>query len=273
MKYNKLLLGISLGIAFLVFCLWQNNDIVVNEHLYRTKEISERFDGYRIAHISDLHNKEFGKDQMSLIKILEKAAPNLIVITGDIVDSKKTNIDVALEFVKGATRIAPVYYVTGNHELWLSQNNYDKLMQGMNEYGVILLDNKVTPITLAGEVGFYLLGLGDHNLTDQTLDTLCSDLNPDQVQIVLAHEPQFLDLYRSTGVDLVLSGHAHGGQFRLPGIGGLVAPDQGFFPKYTSGAYVEGNTTMIVSRGLGNSIIPVRIFNRPQVVIIKLKKV
>jgi predicted MPP superfamily phosphohydrolase len=273
MKYRKLILAMTLGIVILAFCLWQNNDIVVNEYLYKTKEISDRFDGFSIAHISDLHNKEFGKNQKHLIRILDKAAPNLIAITGDIVDSKKTNVDVALEFVKGATQIAPVYYVTGNHEYWLSQNDYDKLMQGMREHGVIILDNKVTQITAEGEAGFYLLGLSDNNLTDQTLETLCSDTNSGQLQILLAHEPQYLDLYSSSSVDLVLSGHAHGGQFRLPGLGGLVAPGQGFLPKYTSGAYVEGNTTMIVSRGLGNSIIPVRIFNRPQVVIIKLKKV
>jgi predicted MPP superfamily phosphohydrolase len=145
-------------------------------------------------------------------------------------------------------------------------------MGGLIQLGAIPMDNRVMEITKEDEFGFYLLGLSDHHLTDYTLQKLSSGIPSDRLQLVLAHEPQYIEVYRNSEPDLVLSGHAHGGQFRIPGIGGLVAPGQGIFPKYTSGLYRTGNTTMIVSRGLGNSIIPIRIFNRPHVIIIELRK-
>lgn len=101
---------------------------------------------------------------------------------------------------------------------------------------------------------------------------MCANLDSSKPQIVLAHEPQYIDNYSKAGVDLVLSGHAHGGQIRLPFIGGLVAPDQGFFPKYTAGTYKENDIVMIVSRGLGNGIILIRVFNRLEIVMVTLRK-
>jgi predicted MPP superfamily phosphohydrolase len=267
---NKKLVIMFIVIVFIIiFCIWQNNDIVVSNYEYKTEKISDNLDGYKIAQISDLHNKEFGKNQKRLLQILKGEDPNLIVITGDVVDSRHTDIDVALEFVKGAVDIAPVYYVTGNHEYWLINDDWNKLMQGLEQYGAIILDNEV--IEMGNVDRFYLIGLNDNNLSDDTLNNLCSNLDSDKLQIVLAHEPQYLNNYSEAEVDLVLSGHAHGGQIRLPFIGGLVAPDQGFFPKYTSGTFIESDTTMIVSRGLGNSIVPIRVFNRPEVVIVKLQ--
>jgi predicted MPP superfamily phosphohydrolase len=263
---------VLLGFIISIFCIWQNNDIIISEYVYETAKMSDAMEGFKIAQVSDLHNKVFGKDHKILLNKLKNEKPNIIVITGDLVDSKKTNVDAALEFVKGAIEIAPVYYVTGNHEFWLSSNDWDKLMQGMEQYGVVILDNKVSNIEFNNEFGFYLIGLSDSNLLDNTLKSLCSDIDSDRLQILLAHEPQNINHYSEAKVDLVLSGHAHGGQMRLPLIGGLVAPDQGLFPKYTSGTYIDKNTTMIVSRGLGNSIIPVRIFNRPEIVIITLHK-
>jgi predicted MPP superfamily phosphohydrolase len=269
-KNKKLVIMFIVIVFIIIFCIWENNDIVVSNYDYKTEKISDDLDGYKIAQISDLHNKEFGKNQKRLLQILKDEDPNLIVITGDVVDSRHTDIDVALEFVKGAVDIAPVYYVTGNHEYWLINDDWDKLMQGLEQYGDIILDNEV--IEMGNVDRFYLIGLNDNNLSGDTLNKLCSDLDSDKLQIVLAHEPQYLNNYSEAEVDLVLSGHAHGGQFRLPFIGGLVAPDQGFFPKYTSGTFIENDTTMIVSRGLGNSIVPIRVFNRPEVVIVKLQR-
>ncbi|MDF2556228.1 MAG: metallophosphoesterase [Bacillales bacterium] len=272
LKRKKIIMLFLVGMLIVVFCFWQNNDIVVSNYSFKTKKISNNLDGYKIAQISDLHNKKFGKNQMNLINILKKENPNCIAITGDIVDSKYTDIDVALEFVKIAVKIAPVYYITGNHEYLLDQNDWNRLMQTMEQYGVKILDNEA--INIEGELvdDFYLIGLSDKNLSDDSLKSLTSNLHSEKLQIVLAHEPQFLNIYSDSNVDLVLSGHAHGGQFRFPLIGGLIAPGQGFFPKYTSGEYKKKNTTMIVNRGLGNSVIPVRVFNRPEVVIVKLQK-
>ncbi len=258
------------ALIIVIFCIWQNNDIVISRYVYENSKIGVNQDGFKIAQISDLHNKEFGSNNKRLLHKLREENPNMILITGDIVDRNRTNIDIALEFVKGAVEIAPVYYISGNHEYSISNNDWNKLMQNMEAYGVMLMDNKT--IEIGDDNGFYLVGLGEQNLTDGTLQTLTSGLKPDKLKILLAHEPQNLKLYSQTKVDLIFAGHAHGGQFRLPFVGGLIAPNQGFFPKYTAGTYRENQTTMVVSRGLGNSVIPVRIFNRPEIVIVTLRK-
>lgn len=270
MKYKKLIIVIIVSALIVLFFLWENNAIEVTEYQYKTNELKALFDGYRIAQVSDLHNNEFGKNQRQLIAKLKKANPDIIVLTGDLIDRRKTNISIALEFVKEALKIAPVYYVSGNHETGLNRNDWNRLMGGLMQLGAIPMDNRAIEITKEGELGFYLLGLGDLHLTDDTLSNQNSVIHGDKLQILLAHEPQYMEYYSSCGVDLIFSGHAHGGQFRIPGIGGLIAPGQGLFPKYTSGPYHMGNTTMIVSRGLGKSIIPIRIFNRPQIILVQL---
>ncbi|MFT4146650.1 MAG: metallophosphoesterase [Mobilitalea sp.] len=273
-KKVKLMLGLLIFVlSIVIFCIWQNNDIVISRYVYENNKIGAKLDGFKIAQISDLHNKEFGSNSKRLLDKLRKEKPNIIVVTGDIVDRNRTNIDIALEFVKGALEIAPVFYISGNHEYSISGGEWNKLMQSMSDCGVIFMDNKVIDSYKGEEIGFYLIGLGDKNLTDGTLQTLTSNLNSDKLKILLAHEPQNLKLYSQTKVDLIFAGHAHGGQFRLPFVGGLIAPNQGFFPKYTAGTYTEAQSTMVVSRGLGNSVIPVRIFNRPEIVIVTLKKV
>lgn len=142
-----------------------------------------------------MHNKEFGKNQDKLLSLIGREKPNLIVITGDIVDSNNTDINAALQFVKGAVSIAPVYYVTGNHEYWLNNNDLHRLIAGMEQYGVKILENKAVNIENGSNNGFYLIGLSDKNLVDSTLKTLCSYLDSDELQIVLAHEPQNLNSY------------------------------------------------------------------------------
>ena len=270
--FKRLVILSILSLLLIIFFIWQNNDIVISNYVYKSSKLDNNLSGYKIAQLSDLHNKEFGKNQKKLLDILVDEAPDIIVITGDIVDSKNTDIDIALRLVKGATKIAPVYYVTGNHEHWLNDEDRNALLQGLQQYGVTLLDNKAVTVEKEKCKGFHLIGLSDKNLSDSTLETLCSRISPDEMKIVLAHEPQYFENYDDAGADLVLSGHAHGGQIRLPFLGGLVAPNQGFFPKYTSGTYIKNNTTMIVSRGLGNSIVPIRVFNRPEVVIVTLQK-
>ncbi len=269
---KKWMIPILMVIFLFVFCIWQNNDIVVTDYIYRTKEIGRTLDGYKIAQISDLHNKEFGRRSSRLLKTLRKAKPDIIVITGDLVDRRRTDITSALQFIKGASELAPIYYVTGNHEYSLQHREWDSLMQGLEGYQVRVSDNRVFHLEKDKEGGFFLLGLSEMNLADRTLGALCSYTDNDKLQIVLAHKPQYIDSYSRSEADLVLAGHAHGGQFRIPFLGGLIAPDQGLFPKYTSGIHRIRQTTLIISRGLGNSTIPLRIFNRPEVVTITLRK-
>ncbi len=175
----------------------------------------------------------------------------------------------ALGFAKGAVTIAPVYYVTGNHETALPQQQYEQLMEGLETAGVTVLANDAVTVAYHGEE-ITVVGLSDPaSMAASRLSRLTD--KEERYVILLAHRPDFFEEYAEGGADLVFSGHAHGGQFRLPFIGGLMAPDQGLFPKYDAGLYRDGNTSMVVSRGLGNSIIPFRINNRPEIILVELK--
>lgn len=287
-KYIKSAIVLLIVIALLLFCNFQNKHLETTYYTYEADQLGVDLDGYRIVQISDLHNAKFGKNNQKLVDRIRECEPDIIVLTGDLVDSNHTNVDRAVQFVNEIVKICPVYYVTGNHEYWLEKSEYDELMDGLVSAGVVILDNQVVEIS-RGDAKFRLVGLDDRSLADGTLEALLSDEsirnnqaeqkeetadNEDsgekELTVVLAHEPQYLARYAGTGVDLVLSGHAHGGQFRLPFVGGIVAPDQGFLPEYTAGEYYMNGTEMIVSRGLGNSVIPVRLFNYPEIVCVDL---
>ncbi len=254
------------------FCIWQNNDLTVSRYAFSSEKIGPGLDGTKIVQISDLHNKEFGENQKRLLSAVRAEEPDIIVITGDIVDGFKTKLEPALEFVRGAVSIAPVYYVSGNHESLLSTAELTELHDGMREAGAVILCNDYALIERQGET-FYLLGLDDGNAGDGMLKTVMARLpDKEKLTVLLAHKPQYMDNYVLCGVNLVFSGHVHGGQIRLPWIGGLLSPEHGVFPKYDAGPYTEGGTTLIVSRGLGNSVLPLRIFDRPDVVVTTLER-
>lgn len=266
-KHIKSAIVLLIVIALLLFCNFQNKHLETTHYTYEAEQLGVDLEGYRIVQISDLHNAKFGKNNQRLVDRIRECDPDMIVLTGDLVDSNHTNVDRAVQFVNEIVKICPVYYVTGNHEYWLDTSEYENLMDGLASAGVIILDDQVVEIS-RGDAKFRLVGLDDRSLADGTLEALLSDEK--ELTVVLAHEPQYFARYAGTGVDLVLSGHAHGGQFRLPFVGGIVAPDQGFLPEYTAGEYYMNGTEMIVSRGLGNSVIPVRLFNYPEIVCVEL---
>ena len=265
-------------LALIIWTAWGNTALELNPYLISSDRLPEAFDGYRIAHVSDLHNAEMGKDNEKLLDMLREADPDIIAITGDIIDSRNTDIDIALQFTKAAMEIAPCYYVTGNHEARASE--FDKLKEGMIELGVAVLEDGRIELEQSGKT-ISLLGVNDPSFQTDYLfgdsetviqGKLQEIINEEETYtILLSHRPELFEVYRESKVDLVLSGHAHGGQFRLPFVGGLVAPNQGLFPKYDAGLYTEENTNMIVSRGIGNSILPFRFNNRPEVILIELK--
>lgn len=261
------------GIIAVLFCFfyYENHHLVVTEFIY-TDETAENYpDGYRIVQISDLHNAVFGRNNRMLVGKITELAPDMIVLTGDLVDSNHTDIDAAIELVEQITRSCPVYYITGNHEYWLDESDRQKLFNGLEQAGAVLLLNECITIETSDGT-FDLIGLDDRSLADSTLTSLLGECDGGKLRIVLAHEPQYIEKYAAADADLVLCGHAHGGQFILPFIGPVIAPDQGWFPQYTAGAYCSGDMTMFVSRGLGNSVIPVRLFNDPEVVCVELAK-
>jgi predicted MPP superfamily phosphohydrolase len=201
----------------------------------------------------------------------------MIAITGDMIDSRRTDLDVAIAFAQEAVQIAPCYYVPGNHESRIEE--YAQFREAMIAAGVIVLENAKTRIQYNNEE-VTLAGIQDPDFTDVVdeadwiSEQLSEILEPeDGFVILLSHRPEYLQTYAESEVDLVLSGHAHGGQIRLPFVGGVIAPNQGLFPDYDGGVYVQENTQMVVSRGVGNSVFPLRVNNRPEVVLIELQKI
>ena len=279
-KKTVLIVSVLVILCLGIWTLWGNITLEVNEYEIVSDRIPDAFTGFRIAQVSDLHNAEFGEGNEKLIELLSLSRPDMIVITGDLIDSRHTDIEIALEFARQAIKLAPVYYVSGNHEARVRE--YEDLKMGLAEAGVIVLEDQKVQITREGE-SITLVGIDDPSFQEdylfgdsesvarQAIENLQNE--SDGYTILLSHRPELFDLYVETEMDLVFSGHAHGGQFRLPFIGGLVAPNQGFFPEYDAGLFNENNTTMIVSRGVGNSIIPVRFNNHPEIVVAELKPV
>ena len=276
---KKWILSLIALILFIliVWTLWANTALEVNAYEIVSDRIPQGFDGFRIAQISDLHNTEFGERNEKLIQLLSQTNPDIISITGDLIDSRHTDIEIALDFARQAVKLAPVYYVSGNHEACVRE--YEDLKMGLAEAGVVILEIQKAQITREGE-SITLMGIDDPSFQEdylfgdsesvarQAIENLQNE--SDGYTVLLFHRPELFNLYVDTGMDLVFSGHAHGGQFRLPFIGGLVAPNQGFFPEYDAGLFSEGSTTMIVSRGVGNSIIPIRVNNRPEIIVATL---
>ena len=264
--------------ALLIWTIWGNTALTVSNIKISSSHIPAAFSGFRIAQVSDLHNAEFGKNNAELLKLLSESRPDIIVITGDLIDANHTDVGIALGFAQESVRIAPTYYVTGNHEAASPQ--YDTLKAGLEEAGVIVLEDEAISLERNGET-ITLLGLGDPDFTvkgdmfgetSAMVSTKLKNLDDGEggYTILLSHRPELFETYVNCGIDLVFAGHAHGGQFRLPFISGLVAPNQGLFPQYDAGLYTDGSTSMVVSRGIGNSIIPFRFNNRPEIVLVEL---
>ena len=261
-----------------IWTVWGNKALMANTVAISSGRIPAAFSGFRIAQVSDLHNAEFGKNNAELLKLLSESRPDIIVITGDLIDANHTDVGIALGFAQESVRIAPTYYVTGNHEA--ASQQYDTLKAGLEEEGVIVLEDEAISLERGGET-ISLIGLADPDFTVKgemfgeapvMVSAKLKNLNDGEGKytIMLSHRSELFETYVNCGIDLVFAGHAHGGQFRLPFIGGVIAPNQGLFPKYDAGLYTDGGTNMVVSRGIGNSIIPLRFNNRPEIVLVEL---
>ena len=275
---KKWCIGSFILLVLTFWLVWTNNNIKVTSLEIESENIPKSFNKFKIAHVSDLHSKEW-KDK--LIYSIKNEEPDIIVITGDLIDSSDLVFDTSLNFIRRAKKIAPIYYVSGNHEAW--SKKYDILKRGLKEEGVIVLDDENIFLTKEGEE-ILLIGLKDPEFDKEDKFPLESinenntifkikslSKNYKGYKILLSHRPELFEDYVEGNIDLVLSGHAHGGQFRFPFIKGLIAPNQGLLPKYTSGLYSKEKTQMVVSRGLGNSIIKLRINNMPELIILELK--
>ena len=263
------------------FFYFQNNSIVTSEYTVKSDKVPQNFNGYKIVQLSDLHSKSFGNGQSALVNKVKKSQADLILFTGDLIDSKRYDEKSSLILMKKLVEVAQVYYVTGNHEWW--SGKWNALEDQLKDIGVQVMRNTSKEITIENNkiqmIGIDDLAIGKETegvrtkIEENIVKSIEKIKEEDDFQILLSHRPEQLSLYSEYGFDVVFSGHAHGGQFRIPFLGGLIAPDQGIFPKYTFGKYQLDHTTMIVNRGLGNSIIPIRVFNRPEIVVVTLKTV
>ncbi len=239
--------------------------------------LPQGFDGYKIVHLSDLHGHEYGEDSRELLERTAAEQPDLIVITGDLID-QKGQLEMIPALAKGLAAIAPTYYVTGNHEWALGTGTVKELKGLLSQCGVTPLSNQYQVLERGGD-RIVLAGVDDPNgYADQTtpeeLYTQIENGEPGLFTLLLAHRNDHFGQYANAGYDFVMSGHGHGGIVRLPFVGGLVGADRRFFPPWTSGVYTVGDSTLFVSRGLGNNTTPFqgfRIFNRPELAVITLK--
>lgn len=267
--------GAALGAAWLSH--YENHCLDVCHVTVRNALLPASFAGYRILHISDLHAARFGFRQKKLIRQLRMSAADGIVITGDLIDrcrTTKEHLKPVQQLIEQAVKLAPVYYVPGNHEAVSSV--YPYLKQLLLDQGVQVLENSKLELSRNAQT-ISLVGLKDKKFYPyeperflQNLHNLMQSVET-PFSILLSHRPEYFAAYAQEQVSLAFCGHAHGGQIVVPGLGGLYAPDQGILPSYTDGAYEQQGCTMIVSRGLGNSRAPQRINNHPQLIVVTLQ--
>lgn len=236
--------------------------------------------GIRIVQVSDLHAADFGTFTERLLTSTREADPDLIAVTGDMIDVRTRDLTGVLELAEQLTAIAPTYFVLGNHEA--DSPLRTEFLSGLERAGVIVLRNEAVRVTI-GDTDLTLVGIDDPRVdradrrapssprsdVERALAAL-PDAEEDLPVVLLAHRPELLDAYARTPADVVLSGHAHGGQVRLPLVGPLFAPHQGWLPELAEGVHTRGGTTMVISRGLGNSIAGVRVNDPRELVILDL---
>lgn len=278
-KMNKWLRFLLVLIALAILTAWAfYNGLTLRQYAVKSDKIDSG--SVRIVVISDLHSHIWGKDQQPLLDMVEAQQPDIIALTGDIVDDREPMYGAQL-FLDSVTDIAPTYYVSGNHEWW--SGAYDEIKEMIEGCGITVLSNESKCLVING-VALCLYGIDDPEVFDYTDDAALlnagsingllqhfPDLNKDTYNILLAHRPEFIDTYLKYGFDLILSGHTHGGQVRVPLlVNGLFAPDQGWFPPYAGGRYDFGTQTLIVSRGAGVETKLPRIFDPPEVVVVDI---
>lgn len=268
---KKTLIPVALAAAA-GWTIWDNFRLTVTNYRVGFENLPRGFDGFTIVQVSDLHNAYFGKNQSRLISAIRAAEPNIIAITGDLFHTEKRNNSYL--FLEQAAKIAPCFYVSGNHEQRFA-DYFTEIEPHLESLGAYVLDDERAEISKGGDK-ISVLGLSDptfsaHIPPEILTDEKLSRLKSNDFAILLSHRPELFPIYARHNIALAFTGHAHGGQVRIPfAKRGLFAVHQGVFPKYTEGIITENNTKMIVSRGLGNSTYLPKINNPPELVVVKL---
>lgn len=268
---------------------------MVHTYVHGSADVPEEFSGYRIVQLTDIHSVRSEEQGQLIYDKTAEQQPDVICITGDLVDSRyyaEHGVEgeaLTLDLLEKLLELAPVYFVYGNHEMILLDHPEKNAFKvALEEMGVHIINNEVTTLQLENSgKEIYIAGIQDPSTLykdpvyayydtnaermEAMLDDVMEGIEEEEFLLLLSHRPEYLELYDQYEIDVCLSGHAHGGQFRLPFIGGVYAPGQGFLPKYTVGMYATEDLEMYVGTGIGNSLIPVRVFNPPEILTIELE--
>ena len=269
--------GVAVLLCAVVLPFALDNRLVIRTYTLETEKINTPV---RIALVTDLHSCRYGDNQSELLNAITAQKPDMILLGGDIFDDEIDDANTAV-FLAGIAGKYPIYYVTGNHECRSGAEAFTGKMAILEKYGVSVLSGESVSVSVGGET-ITLCGVDDPEMYlldpdalsyEDSLDLVLSDVDKDTYTVLLAHRPEHFDTYAARDFDLVLCGHAHGGQWRIPYVmNGLIAPNQGLFPKYAGGLYEQNDTCMIVSRGLARETTRIpRIFNRPELVIVEIQ--
>ena len=284
-KGNKILAAIIIIMAVLILLYIGNNSIETTRYTLQSEKIPVSFNGFKILQLSDLHSKNFGNKNDYLLKKIEEQNPDIIVLTGDMVDSSDKSFDVFFDLAQKLVKKYKVYYIVGNHEQDLKGDNLNQIEVYIKSVGIKVLDNEKVEIEKGNEtINLYGLwinlryyrNLNSDYSKDQyfgitQIKSILGDTDKSKFNILLMHNPMYFDTYSDWGADLTLCGHIHGGMIRLPFLGGLLSPEREFFPKYSAGEFDMNGNKMIVNRGLGNGSFPIRILNNPEISVIILQ--
>lgn len=277
MLKNSLILS---ALAFLTTAIYLDNKLIkVSKYEIKSKKIPKEFSGFKIMHLSDFHSYSFHKGNCGIVKKIDNEKPDIIVMTGDMVNKYDEDFDKFINLAQTLSEKYPIYYIVGNHEKRLKENYLSLIIQKLSQFNIKVIDDEEITILnnnkkihiygLDIPLSFYKLRNRPTNI-NEVVDIVLRKCKEDEYNILLTHNPLFFEIYSNYNVDLTLAGHVHGGMIRLPLVGGLLSPERKFFPKYSAGIYEINNKKLIVSRGLGHSKPGIRINNMPELVSITL---
>ena len=287
---KQILFGATVILGGVAFYKYETDSLEITKYEIENEKIPKEFDNFKIVQISDLHNKSFGKGNKRLLEKIDSQNPDIVVITGDLVEGDNKDFDVALNLIDELLKKYKVYHIIGNHEqkslIKKHKELYKTYFDKLYKKNIVNLDNEKIRIKKDGKyINIYGLIIPleyypyffknyenkNMKLEQDFINNKLGEINRDEYNILLAHTPFFFEDYEKYGVDLVLAGHVHGGIIRLPKVGGLLSPNREFFPKYDFGKYIKNNTTMLLSKGLGGSKVLIRFACKPEIVSITLK--
>lgn len=265
-------------VAILVYI--SNNWLKIKKYKITDKKLPNNFNNFKIAHISDVHSKIFGKDNKAVINKIKKIKPDIVIMSGDIIDKREENIEGFINNYKEIYNNYPTYYSIGNHERSLGYIKYKKYIELLKDLGVKVIINGSEKISIGNEhivisALKFRYNMQTKELTEEKfvkyMKKKLNTIDKSEYNILISHDPENFKMYKKLNVDLIFSGHIHGGLIRIGNIG-LLSPRRKFFPKYSYGKNVEQGTTIITSSGMGDATIPIRLFNRPEIVQVTFKK-